>query len=202
MNTWTKANQWETEWWNSLNYYANTLNEEMKQLIYAQRMGIRQIGDAYSPYWFDGGGKRILDIGGGPVSLLLKCKRTTWAKVVDPLEMPIWVLERYKAAEIEVEQIRGEDLLDTNMFDEVWIYNCLQHTEDPVMIIENAFRAAPVIRLFEWINTEPNIGHPQTLTEKMLNQALGGEGKTERMDSQGLFGLAYYGIFEREFVES
>lgn len=164
----------------------NTYNEETKQFVYARLMGLAS---------FDAGGKRILDIGGGPVSMMLKMKNLKEGKVVDPLRYPDWTVERYKAKNIAVEVISGEDIDETG-FDEAWIYNCLQHVVDPELVIKNARRAAPVLRIFEWIDVQPYIGHPHLLTETGLNEWLGRSGKTIELNESGCIGRAFYGCFE------
>jgi len=156
----------------------NTFKEEGKQLTYAKYMGLNV---------YDGGahtiitgleGLRILDIGGGPTSLLLKTPHLERAKVIDPLKYPTWVYNRYDAAHIEWEIQYGELINEPdNSFDEVWIYNVLQHTTNPEQIIDHAKRIAPVIRMYEWINLPSYPGHPQALTKERLDVALGANGQ-------------------------
>jgi len=85
---------------------------------------------------------------------------------------------RYKACGISLERIKGEDITFKG-FDEVWIYNCLQHTEDYRKVLLNARRAGNLIRIFEWVNHPITAGHNHILREKDLNDILGGEGKVE-----------------------
>lgn len=159
----------------------NTFEEERKQLVYAKYMGL-QFSDYNS--WIVGlEGKKILDIGGGPSSLLLKTNGLARAKVIDPLQYPTWVYHRYDAAKVEWEIQYGEQILeDDDSFDEVWIYNVLQHTQNPEEIIRLAGKVAPIIRMFEWINIPPYAGHPQHLTEERLNKALNATGTTGRLE--------------------
>ncbi len=134
---WQKAQEWENNWWGSC---ANTYWEETKQLVYARKMGLTQFVSE-GKIWFDLEKKSILDIGGGPVSLLLKGKNPGNCWVVDPCGYPDWVKKRYETANVAYHKIKGEDLSDisfTFVFDEVWIYNVLQHTDDPSKIIANA----------------------------------------------------------------
>lgn len=188
---WEKAQEWEKEWWGGC---VNTYGEEEKQLLYANRMGLKTFHDGKSPYNFDLGGALVLDVGGGPCSLLLKC-RNVKGVVIDPLPFPAWVLERYKLVSIEFMQMAAEDL-DAEDFDEVWIYNVLQHVQSPELVISNAQRAARLIRIFEWVDTPMNEGHLHSLKEAWLNERLGGEGKVERFNGQAnCYGRAYYGIF-------
>lgn len=192
LNSWTEAQKWEKKWWNSC---TNTYFEEMKQLLYADRMGLIKAPDAKTPYRFDMQGKSVLDIGGGPISLLLKCVNVR-GKVIDSLEFPQWVIERYKCAGIEFERIKAEDLDTREKFDECLCYNVLPHADKPAMIIERMRKIGKIIRLFEWIDTAPSEGHPHSLNKKQLNGWLGGEGKIEMFTGQsGGRGKGYYGIF-------
>lgn len=191
MASWQKAQKWEKQWWGNC---ANTLGEEMKQLIYADRMGLMPTPDNNTPYRFEMGGRSILDIGGGPVSLLLKCVNLR-GKVIDPLQFPPWVMQRYELAGIEVQRIKAEDITETG-WDEAWIYNVLTHCDSPKEVIANAKKAAKIIRVFEWIDMPSNEHHPSSLTEEKLNSSLGGEGKVENLTGQNqCFGRSYYGIF-------
>jgi hypothetical protein len=194
---WDDDQQWESEWWGDC---ANTFVEETKQITYAEKMGL----DAYFDYGkypvYDLNGKSILDIGGGPVSMLLKCVNFGRAVVVDPCNYPDWVDARYKALNIEYKIDEGENLIDDTWkkaFDEVWIYNVLQHTHNPELIIKNARNAGQIIRIFEWIDLPPCVGHPQMLKEKVMNEWLGGTGETEFLDGINYCDdRAYYGVFK------
>jgi hypothetical protein len=188
--SWKDDQEWEKNWWGNC---TNTYGEEQKQLLYASKMGLPTFHDKKSPYNLLVSGK-ILDIGGGPVSLLLKSPNAT-GKVVDPCEYPQWVHDRYKLAGIEYQQVAGEDIDETG-YDEVWVYNVLQHTKDPKKIIDNAKKAGKIIRLFEWINTKISKGHPHSFTAVQLDGWLNGKGKTEMLNGQShCFGECYYGIF-------
>jgi len=89
--------------------------------------------------------------------------------------------------------MRGEDVV-VGGFDECWIYNCLQHTDDPALIIRNALQSARTLRIFEWVDIEPHDGHPQMITKKMLDEAIGREGRLVHLSEAGCFGLAYFNI--------
>lgn len=191
MTDWPKAQSWELKWWNNC---VNTLGEEIKQLLYAEKMGLNFTPDANTPHRIDMGGKSILDIGGGPASLLLKCTNVR-GKVIDPLKFPKWVLARYKFAGIDFDRLKAEDMQEEG-WDEAWIYNVLQHVENVERVIENIVKSSKLIRLFEWIDTPTNIGHIHRLTDKLLDSLLEGNGKIENLTGQNqCFGRAYYGIF-------
>lgn len=195
---WNKVQEWEIEWWGDC---INTYGEEEKQLVYAQKMGLRWFHNGKSPYNIDLEGKRVVDIGGGASSLLLKCvNRGVSCWVIDPIlkHTPRWIQQRYIDSNIIPLGVKGEDIdkmLPFSVYDEVWIYNVLQHTEIPGKIIRNAKRKSKIIRIFEWIDTPINDGHPHALSEKSLNEWLDGEGKTEVFNHYTLQGKAYYGIF-------
>lgn len=190
--TWEKAQAWETLWHDKC---INTYGEEFKQLMYANKMGLKTFHNSKSPFNFDLNTAKVLDIGGGPTSLLLKCVNVQ-GTIIEPMHMPQWVNDRYKCAGIKLITAKAENVIKTK-FDEVWIYNCLQHTENPQTIINNALHAGKTIRIFEWINTKVNDGHLHNLTEEKLNMWLKGEGKIEMLTGQSTCtGWCYYGVFE------
>lgn len=169
----SQPQEFERDWWGTCQ---NTYGEETKQLFYAKLMGLEMKHDGvHSPYHIDAKGMYILDIGGGPISLLLKCNNLAYGKVVDPCPYPAWVAERYAEARIDYVKKSGESIDDSG-FDEVWIYNVLQHVEDPELIIKNALRAGKVLRIFEWIDIPPHEGHPHMLTAEKLDEWIGKKG--------------------------
>jgi hypothetical protein len=182
MSDWKTASDWESSWWGNC---TNTIGEEIKQRTYIKKMGLN-IANLQD--------KTILDIGGGPVSILLKLNFKK-GYVFDPCNYPNWVSERYKENNIDYQKIKGEDIKDIKV-DEVWIYNVLQHTDNPQKIIENALKASKVIRIFEWVEEPISDGHIHTLHKDELDKWLGGEGKTEQLNENGCIGLSYYGIFK------
>lgn len=180
----------ESQYWGDC---CNTFDEDQKHYVYARYMGLKQVG-----YSFDVGGARIIDIGGGPTSMLLKTinlgKRSL---VVDPLLYPKWTYDRYSAKGIDSLVVRGEDILEEG-FDEAWIYNCLQHTDDPEKIINNALCAAKTLRIFEWVDIPPHDGHPIELTSEKLNKWIKHRaGYTIRLAESGCYGNAYYNVIEQ-----
>ena len=193
---WHDAQHDEKGWWDTC---ANTYWEETKQLVYARHMGITFREDERGPYLIDLGAKSVLDIGGGPASLLLKASKHSRRTVADPCDYPKWVGERYKEQGIEYKQLKGEevDSLST-AYDEVWLYNCLQHVDDPAKIIRNAFgvlNPGGIFRIFEWINTPTNTAHPHSLTKIQLDEWIGQAGTTTHLAESGCYGDAYFGAF-------
>lgn len=190
---WKDEQHFEANWWGNC---INTFWEETKQLVYAKKMGLSyEMVEGKYPV-IDLKGKSILDIGGGPVSMLLKCINIKRGDVIDPCNYPKWIDERYNEAKIGYIRAKGEDAnLYDSIFDEVWIYNVLQHVDDPKLIIENAKKVSKIIRIFEWIDNGVSPGHPHDLKEQKLNKWLNGIGKVEMLNENGCHGKAYYGIF-------
>lgn len=165
-HSWEEAQAEEAGFWGDC---GNTLGEEMKQLVYAKYMGLDFFHNGNSPYNLDFHDEPALDVGGGPVSLLLKAQRQTAPlEVADPCKYPLWVARRYEASGIRYMQERGEDLdqLDPDYYGTVLMYNVLQHTEDPGKIFRNIYRAlrhGGTFRFFDWIDTPTNTAHPISL---------------------------------------
>jgi len=184
---------WESSWWGNC---ANTLGEELKQLQYAKGMGLKFHHNGKSPYFIDMQGKSVLDIGGGPCSLLLKCENLGYNLVLDPCEYPQWVYNRYTCANINYIKMSGEEFVSTDNFDECLIYNVLQHTDNPELILSNAKKVSKIIRIFEWVDNGVSEGHPQDLKEELLNKWLGGIGKVEYINTNECKGKCYFGVFK------
>ncbi len=198
---WEKAQKWEKEWHGNC---VNSFNEEAKQLQYAKLMGLVPTPTHRTPHNFDLQGKSILDIGGGAYSLLLKCTNFKTAVVSDPLmdKFPQWVRDRYRANKIAGMNLSGEEIEDDgSVFDEVWIYNVLEHVLDPHKIIKNAYKISKIIRLYEWLNTPPNIGHPQTLRKGKMDKWLKGEGKITKHPRGNTIATSYSGVFRGKHYE-
>ena len=188
---WKEDQEFEANWWSDCR---NTYGEEEKQLIYSQKMGLRLFHNNKSPYNIDCHDQSILDVGGGPVSLLLKCVNLKKGKVIDPCHYPEWVAMRYSMAGIKYDVQLAEEMIESG-WDEIYCYNVLQHVIDPRKIVEKMRESGELIRIFEWIENGISPGHPHNLTEKELNEWLRGEGKVERLNYPTLKGLAYYGVF-------
>jgi hypothetical protein len=92
------------------------------------------------------------------------------------------VLRRYDYYGIQFLRTAGEDLdqrfLDSRTsFDEVWVYNVLQHVQDPEKVIDNAvarIASGGVLRMFEWCYIPADKCHPHVLTPELLLNALQG----------------------------
>lgn len=187
----------ESSFWGNC---CNTHEEESKHFVYAKLMGLTWVGSGQrlDGYGWNAGGKRVLDIGGGPVSMLLRTVGLRGdSAVIDPLkhEFPKWVDDRYRSRDIRFYDITGET---NNLvgFDECWIYNVLQHTVDPEIVIASARRSAPVLRMFEWIDIPAYEGHPHMLTAAKLDAWTGGRGYVTTLNGEnGCWGKCWSGVF-------
>lgn len=188
--TWEEHQAWEKQWHETNNNCANSYNEETKQYDYARRMGLDPyVTNFFGAHGWDFGNRTILDVGGGPYSILLKSKAKRMV-VLDPCDYPNWTMVRYKECGVEYLKIKGEDI-DTKVkdtFDIVLLYNVLQHVENPAKIISNVRKICKLIYFFDWLGIGNTPGHPNILNEKDLNTWLGGQGKVD--------GPAYFGIFK------
>lgn len=181
----------ESTWWGNC---VNTLGEELKQTTYASYMGLQLVNYGGPGPLIELDGHSVLDIGGGPCSLLLKATQGAH-RVLDPLPVPQWVIARYAAHGIAYDRREAESALpalDYGVYDEAWLYNVLQHTNDPELIVREASRIAPLVRLFEWVDIPAHDGHPQELHAADLDRWLGGQGLTVELDdATGCRGRAY-----------
>lgn len=168
----------ERGWWGNC---ANTFGEEAKQLVYAEKLGLvaENRNGKYPVY--DLGGRGVLDVGGGPSSMLLRSVNVSLGVVVDPCDYPDWTVERYSSAGIILVRQRAEDFSSSPYayggvgpgFDEAWCYNVLQHVEDPERVCAMMRRSARVVRVFEWVGMAPHEGHPHELSAGLLSMWLG-----------------------------
>lgn len=189
---WEEAQAWERNWW--LNNPQLYRTEIQKSEIVAGWLGIRPMPT-----------KSVIDIGCGPFSLLQRIPVGAGC-AVDPIDYgPLEI--NYRIAGISRVMCRGENVtqhFSDVRFDEAWIYNCLQHVEDPVAILEQAIKISRRVRLFEWINIPPYTGHLQLLTPQILTQPFVNAGWHEDFrfcgfaDFEGLNGEFYVGVFRQK----
>ena len=188
--TWEDSQKLEMGFWGTC---ANTYGEETKQLLYMSRMGFNPASDGKSPFSYDGGGLSYVDIGGGPVSILLKFRNTQRRMVVDPCQYPDWTYTRYWSEKIETARMSEELLNLIGHFDVALIYNVLQHVQDPRKVIENALRAAKTLHVFEWVDMPSHPGHPHCLTRQKLEEWTGLGGEVEEFNGiNECYGRAWY----------
>lgn len=186
MEKWRKALREEIIWWGNC---TNTANEEAKQMFYAKHMGLWRYKVSGRPYFaapLDLQGKSVLDIGGGPVSLLLRCRNRGQSVVLDPAVWPQWVMDRYAAAGIRYIPVMAEAIEDLGAkFDEAWIYNTLQHVQDPEKVVAVALKHGRTVRIFEWLEIATDDKHLHYLTAEFMDRCLGTKGKVLQLRGEG-----------------
>lgn len=183
---WQKENKWEMDWWGNC---ANTYNEQIKQDMMVGYLNLRKYVNEKAD--INMMGKSILDIGGGPVSLLLRVVGATKRVVVDPCNYPEWVKSRYEQCGINFLQILAEDMEFSDKFNEVWLYNCLEHVMNPEQIAERAMMYGKKIRICEYLLKDIWPGHPQLLTKDRLDKMFNREGLIDTTKNPPI----YYGVF-------
>ena len=174
---WQEAQVFESDWW-GLDWSPRWDEELKKQETYHRLMGITVS---------DFGTNRILDVGCGPVSLLQRTKHGP-SRGVDPLRVSDDTRARYREAGVELLSVPAEEMPTSETFDEVWLYNCLQHTRDPHEILRRVVQCtAPgsIVRIFEWIETGVAPGHPQNLTESLFVEHFRGATWSQRIWNVG-----------------
>lgn len=169
---WKVAQQFERSW--HMGDRRRRAEEQGKQNSYAAKMDLPKMTDEAllaRGYLWDLGEARVLDVGCGPVSLLLRT-RVGLGVAVDPLEFG----PEDEAAYLErgIQRVIGpaEKLAHNDEdFDEGWSYNCLQHVIDPRVILAKLATHCRRIRIFEWLDMPPHLGHPHMLTEALFEAA-------------------------------
>jgi hypothetical protein len=116
----------------------------------------------------------VIDIGGGPLSLITHYDLSLGV-VVDPIMISDKYLKKYKERNILFVNKKAEDFLssyDGPIMDEVWMYNCLQHTIDPEYIMKNLWKAGKYLRISEPTDTPINTAHPHSFTPEWYQNML------------------------------
>lgn len=168
---WQLAQKWERSWWMSHPQLWSV--EKRKQEAYAELMGIPRLEkpiEAFPQLVFDAEGKSVVDVGCGPFSLLLRTRAAT-AVAVDPLDFGADLEAAYHRSGIQRVQAAGEAFKAEQVFDEGWMYNCLQHVRSPAEVLANLARHAKTVRLFEWLHIPKSDGHLHVLTEETFADA-------------------------------
>lgn len=119
-------------------------------------------------------GKRILDVGGGPQSMLLDCFDFEYGEVVDPINYPQHIKKLsslYPACNITFTHSSIEDYENKEVFDEVWCYNVLPHAKDKYLFFNSILRCVRdggILRIMEPWNPGYE-GHPLKVDGNTFN---------------------------------
>ena len=108
-------------------------------------------------------GKKIMEIGPGRISGLLFCSNYNTSYVVEPTEYD-GIDHLYVNKKIEIIKERLEDAVLPDV-DEVWIFNLMQHVQDPDLLVKKCKEKSKIIRFFEPIDLPTNTEHPFTFSK-------------------------------------
>jgi len=197
---WQDAQQFEKSWWLSIGD-EGILAEKRKGDVVAGLLDIA-----------NGVGGMILDIGSGPTSMLLSyAKNPSMCVALDPIEYDHYE-DVYKKRGISRIIQPAEHLPDIDTqayaFDEVWIYNCLQHVMDPYAILMKACTYGKRLRIFEWVDIPTYTGHLHTLNAVDMHRFIEEQGMVNRLLVRGnydnaetcMHGPFFAGIYDRSGV--
>lgn len=162
---WLEAHEGERKHWELINSSAELIEQENGYYRHADVMFLRRDNPSLVT---------VIDIGGGPLSLTLN-HALGHCLVVDPIKPPQKNLDEYRDRHIWFEQDLAESFIegyDGEPFDEVWMYNCLQHTIDPEFILNNLFKVGKVLRISEPTLTPTNALHPHTFIPEWYHEKL------------------------------
>lgn len=143
-------------------------SEILKQNTYAKLLGI-EIG---SDDKIDLKNKKILDVGCGPISMLLRCKHFSEAVGIEPNDYGEETDLIYQKHNVTKLKICAEELNLQQQYDEIWMYDVLQHVYNPTLVLQNIKHAGNILRIFEWIDMPAYKGHPHILSQKIFIEAL------------------------------
>jgi 2-polyprenyl-3-methyl-5-hydroxy-6-metoxy-1,4-benzoquinol methylase len=88
--------------------------------------------------------KKIIEIGPGRIAGLLFCDNYQKSYIIEPTEYDD-INHLYEDKNLEIIKKTVEDI-DLPQADEVWIFNLMQHVQDPDLLIEKCKKAANIIR--------------------------------------------------------
>lgn len=165
LERWKEANKGEVNHWNIVTSSEELTKQEDGYYRHAKVMALEEDNPSKIT---------VIDIGGGPLSLTLH-HDLLYCLVVDPIPVTGKFLKKYTERNTLFEEDTAEHYLENYNwlpFDEVWMYNCLQHVIDPEYILDNLYKVGKVLRISEPTNTPTNDMHPHTFTPNWLETKL------------------------------
>jgi glycosyltransferase involved in cell wall biosynthesis len=119
-------------------------------------------------------GKKILDVGGGPRSILLGTIGAGPSVIMDPVDYVAHIQGLKPLLDskgIEFRNCKLEDADGPGDFDEVWCYNVLPHTSTPNEFLQSLIlkvRDGGIVRIMEPMH-KPYEHHPTEVTSELLD---------------------------------
>lgn len=171
---WEIANHYESEHWEKFSAEIDTLIHTQPQFLDALMINADYFENVGMTLNFSG--LKVLDVGGGPVSILLRSNKGysefhdgfDEGVVIDPVKITDHQRMRYEYFDIKFIQDKAENITNyykEKYFDECFIYNCLQHVEDPIKILDGVTQVSKKIRIAEPIYVPTDKCHLHTFTE-------------------------------------
>jgi hypothetical protein len=139
--------------------------------------------------------KTILEIGPARVSSLLYCNNYGPSFIVEPTKYDD---TEHLYIDKEITFIRDlYENCESPIVDEIWLFNVLQHIQDPDLFIDKCKKSAKTIKFFEPINTPIETHHPHSFTFDDYVKYFGDsvklyKGSTEKFHTAD----CVYGIYE------
>lgn len=103
-------------------------------------------------------GKSIIEIGPGRISSLLFCENRGKSYIIEPTVYE-GIDHLYQDPELILVRERAEDF-HFPLVDEVWMFNLLQHVQDPDFLISKCKKNSKIIRFFEPVDLPTDNEHP------------------------------------------
>lgn len=172
---WQIANIHESEHWKKFTAEADTIAVAQPQ--YMDSLFINSDYFDSRDLSLNFRGLKVLDVGGGPSSILLRSNKNhselhdgfSEGVVIDPVKISEHQKLRYEYFGVRFIQDMAENITkyySENYFDECFIYNCLQHVEDPIRILDGITKVSKKIRIAEPIHIPTDKCHLHTFTEE------------------------------------
>jgi 2-polyprenyl-3-methyl-5-hydroxy-6-metoxy-1,4-benzoquinol methylase len=139
----------------------------------------------------------VLDVGAGGFSLLQRVK-TRRGVAVDPLFFGE-LEQSYADAKIQRVFACAEDLPNLfyfSEFDEVWLFDVVQHVIDPARAVHAASCLARRVRIFEWLHTGLHKLKAKFFTTRFMRWEKKVEA-TGRVNHLGFTGEYFFAVYER-----
>jgi len=177
-DSWKNANIGESEYWQIFTAEAETLKQQEQ---YMEALYIKHDYYHAPDTSLNMSNLKALDVGGGPVSILLRTNKLRGNQhsgidvgvVIDPLIITEHQKLRYKYYGLNFIQDQAENInkyfLEKGYFDECFIYNCLQHVENPLKILDRISFVSKKIRIAEPLYIPKDKLHIHTFDENYFN---------------------------------
>lgn len=116
-------------------------------------------------------GKSIVEIGPGRIAGLLFCHNYSKSYIIEPTEYED-IDHLYQSKDLEIIKETTEEC-EFPKVDEVWIFNLMQHVQDPDLLIKKCKENSKIIRFFEPTDLPINNEHPFSFSKQDFEDYFG-----------------------------